>query len=137
MEGKKWLQAGGQKAEKNYPHNCMLFLKNRLRKKKDFERVLKNKQSQSLAVSFLGAKFLANNLPYSRIGFVVSKKISKKAVIRNKVKRRLREISRNIIRDFEKGFDIVVFTKPEIAKSDFSQIKNVLEALFRKIQLKT
>jgi len=114
----------------------MLFLKNRLRKKKDFERVLKNKQSRALAVSFLGVRFLANDLPYSRIGFVVSKKVSKKAVIRNKVKRRLREISRDIIKDFEKGFDIVVFTNPEIAKSDFAQIKNVLETLLKKISYK-
>lgn len=114
----------------------MLFSKNRLRRKKDIENAFRNKSSKSAAVSFLSARFLANELPYSRIGFVVSKKISKKAVIRNKVKRRLREISRDIIKDFEKPFDIVVFTKPEIAQSDFGQIKNVLESLLKKISYK-
>jgi ribonuclease P protein component len=115
----------------------MFFSKNRLRKKKDIDNVLRNKSSKSAAVSFLSVRFLANELPYSRIGFVVSKKISKKAVIRNKVKRRLREISRNIIKDFEKGFDIVVFTKPEIANCDFNQIKNALELLLKKVQRTT
>ncbi|MEK7103922.1 MAG: ribonuclease P protein component [Patescibacteria group bacterium] len=114
----------------------MLFSKNRLRKKKDFERVMRDRASKSAAVSFLSARFICNDLPYSRIGFVVSKKVSKKAVTRNKIKRRLREISRNIIKELEKGFDIVVFTKPEIAESDFKQIKNALEILLKKISHK-
>ncbi|MFH0739592.1 MAG: ribonuclease P protein component [bacterium] len=114
----------------------MLFSKNRLRKKKDFERVMKNKQSQGVATSFLSAKFLFNELPYSRIGFVVSKKVSKKAVVRNKAKRRLREISRPIIKNLEKSFDIIIFTKPEIARCDFIQTKNDLEALLKKISYK-
>ena len=115
----------------------MLFPKNRLRKKKDFERVMKDRASKSAAVSFLSARFICNELSYSRIGFVVSKKISKKAVVRNKAKRRLREISRDIIKGLEKGFDIVVFTKPGIAQSDFNQTKNALETLLKKISYKS
>lgn len=111
----------------------MLFSKNRLRKKKDIENVLRSKSGKSVAVSFLGARFLANGLSYSRVGFVVSKKISKKAVVRNKVKRRLREISRGFMGNFKQGLDIIIFTKPEIAKSEFSQIKNDLETLLKKI----
>ncbi len=110
----------------------MLFSKNRLRKKKDIENVLRNKSSKSTAVSFLSIRFLANNLPYSRISFVVSKKISKKAVIRNRVKRRLRETSRPVIKNFKNSFDIVVFTKPEIAQKDFAEIKTAIEVLFKK-----
>jgi len=114
----------------------MLFSKNRLRKKKDFERVMKDKASKSAAVSFLGARFVCNGLAYSRIGFVVSKKISKKAVVRNKVKRRLREIARDVVETMRGGLDIVIFTKPEIVQSDFWQIKDVLEELFKKIAVK-
>ncbi|MDD5738954.1 MAG: ribonuclease P protein component [Candidatus Pacebacteria bacterium] len=115
----------------------MLFSRNRLRKKKDFERVMKDRASKSAAVSFLSARFINNDLLYSRIGFVVSKKVSKKAVIRNKIKRRLREISRDIIKGSEKGLDIVIFTKPEIAQSDFKQVKDVLESLLRNVERKT
>ncbi len=111
----------------------MLFSKNRLRKKKDFQRVLKDKQSRALTVSFLGARILENGLAYTRVGFVVSKKVSKKAVVRNKIKRQLREIVRLKVKDFKKGFDIVVFVKPGNLVSDFKEIKSTTETLFKKM----
>ncbi len=113
----------------------MLFVKNRLKKKKDFERVMKDRDSKSVAVSFLAGRFLANGLASSRIGFVVSKKVSKKAVQRNKAKRRLREAARFLFSQIKPGFDVVIFTKPEIAESDFASIKQNLEALFKKAGL--
>lgn len=113
----------------------MLFAKNRLKKKKDFEKIFQNKQSKCFALSFLAIRFLANNLPETRLGFVVSKKIAKKAVQRNKIKRWLREASRLILRDIEPGFDIIVFTRQRITKSDFASIKQKLEQLFEKAGL--
>lgn len=110
----------------------MLFFKNRLRKKKDFERVMKDKTSKSAAVSFLATKFSHNGAEDTRIGFVVSKKISKKAVVRNKIKRRLRESAREIIPNLISGYDIVIFTMPGITNSDFDGIKKALETLFQK-----
>ena len=115
----------------------MLFKENRLRKKKDFERVLKNKQSRALAVSFLAVRFLPNNLDVSRIGFVVSKKISNKAVQRNKAKRRLRESVRIMTKSIRPGFDIVVFTRKGILQSDFAEIKKTIETLFKRSGLTT
>ncbi len=110
----------------------MLFSTNRLRKKKDFEAVLKNKQSQALAVSFLGVRFLENNLSKIRVGFVVSKKVSKKAVFRNKIKRQLREIVRPKIKNFQQGVDLIIFAKPEILGKDFAEIKKVVDIIFQK-----
>jgi len=104
-----------------------------LRKKKDFQKVLKDKQSRALTVSFLGARMLENGLAYTRVGFVVSKKVSKKAVVRNKIKRQLREIVRPIVKDFKKGFDIVVFVKPGTLGSDFKEIKSTTRILFKKM----
>ena len=115
----------------------MLFKENRLRKKKDFETVMKSKDSRALAVSFLAGRFLANGLTLSRIGFVVSKKVSKKAVERNKAKRRLREAARSMIGKIRTGFDIVVFTRQRITESDFSSIKQNLETLLKKAGLLT
>ena len=111
----------------------MLFSKNRLRKKKDFERVLRDKQSRALTVSFLGARMSDNGLAYTRVGFVVSKKVSKKAVVRNKIKRQLREVVRPLVKNFKKGFDIVVFVKPGTRETDFKEIKSTTETLFKKM----
>ncbi len=113
----------------------MLFKENRLRKKKDFERVMKDKQSRALSVSFLTGRFLGNGSASSRIGFVVSKKVSRKAVQRNKAKRRLREAGRFLFNQIKPGFDVIIFTRPEIIESDFSGIKQTLEALLKKAGL--
>jgi ribonuclease P protein component len=75
----------------------MLLKENRLKKKKDFERVFS--QGRNLKGDFLFFKTINNKLEDNRIGFIVSKKVSKKAVERNKIKRRLREILRSITLD--------------------------------------
>jgi len=79
---------------------------NRLKKKKDFEYVFK--QGRGLKQGFISLKFTKNGLGATRFGFVVGQKVSPKAVIRNKVKRRLREIARSKLEDIKKGFDVVV-----------------------------
>jgi len=71
----------------------MLPLKNRLKKKKDFENVLK--QGKNIKGLIMYFKILKTREPEPRIGFIVSKKVSSKAVERNKVKRRMKEAARS------------------------------------------
>jgi len=47
----------------------------------------------------------------TRIGIVVGKKFSKKAVERNRVKRILREEVRKLYGQLDTGYDIVIFVK--------------------------
>jgi len=79
---------------------------NRLKKKKDFEYVFK--QGRGLKEGFLSLKFVKNGLKETRFGFVVGQKVSHKAVVRNKVKRRLREFIRVNLGDIKKGFDAAI-----------------------------
>jgi len=79
---------------------------NRLKKKRDFEHVFK--QGRGLKQGFLSLKFVKNGLEATRFGFVVGQKVSRKAVIRNKVKRRLRDLVRGRIGEIKKGFDVVI-----------------------------
>lgn len=97
-----------------------------LKKKKDFNKAYKGK---TIAGKLIFLKAQKNNLDVSRFGFVVSSKISKKAVIRNKIKRRLREI----VKDFKKGFDIIIIVKPEIINKTYQEIKNDFENVIKNI----
>lgn len=109
----------------------MLQKINRLTKKKDFEAVFKNGYPLNGDIIFL--KFLKNNLDFSRFGFIVSGKVSKKAVIRNKIKRRLREIIRLKIKDIKNGFDIIIIAKFAIIDKEYQEIKEVLNKILNKI----
>ncbi|MCD6271040.1 ribonuclease P protein component [bacterium] len=111
----------------------MLPKKHRLKKKKEFERVFKEGKAAKKDLLFI--RFLKNNLETTRFGFIVSKKISKKAVVRNKVKRRLREAAREMLPKIKPGYDIVVVAQRGIEKLNFFQIKDNLKELLKKIDL--
>ena len=96
-------------------------------KKKDFKQAHKGK---TIAGKLIFLKVQKNNLDVSRFGFVVSLKISKKAVIRNKIKRSLREV----VKDFKiKGFDIIIMVKPEIVDKTYQEIKKDFENIIKNI----
>jgi ribonuclease P protein component len=109
----------------------MLPKKNLLKKKKDFDNIFKKGKTMAGKLVFL--RFLKNNLEDVRVGFIVSSKISKKAVIRNKIKRRLREIFKNNINNIKKKIDIIIIAKPEIVNKNYQDIKNDIEKLIQNI----
>lgn len=108
----------------------MLLKENRLKKKKDFEKVFDH--GRVYRQDFLFLKMLENDLVFPRIGFIVSKKISNKAVVRNKVKRRLRNIVRKKISDMKKNNDIIIIALTGIEKITFQEIENEVDKIFTK-----
>ena len=110
----------------------MLAKENRLRLKNDFKRVFE--KGKFCGDKFLAIKVFPNSSDVSRFGFIVSKKISKKAVVRNKVKRRLRESVRLRLKDglIKGGFDAIILTRPEIADKKFVEIDEVVDRLLKK-----
>lgn len=111
----------------------MLPKKNRLKKKKDFERVFK--KGRGVKGDFLFVKAIPNDLKETRFGFIVSLKISKKATLRNKVKRSLREIVRSRLPEIKRGFDVVLIARPGLQNNDFSEIEVVVDKIFKKARI--
>ncbi|HQF57338.1 MAG TPA: ribonuclease P protein component [Candidatus Magasanikbacteria bacterium] len=72
-----------------------------------------------------------------KIGFVVSKKLSKSAVIRNKIKRQMREIVRLILKKtkLKKGYFLLILAKKEILEANYLEIEKSLEQLLKKVKL--
>ncbi|MEK7173621.1 MAG: ribonuclease P protein component [Patescibacteria group bacterium] len=73
-----------------------------------------------------------NDLSYSRFGFVVSLAVSKKAVVRNKLRRKLHEIVRSLFSFLPSGYDCVIRAYPGAEILVFHEIKQHLVTLFRK-----
>ena len=64
-----------------------------------------------------------------KVSPIVSKKISKKAVVRNKIKRRVRSIAKEFLK--RGGYAVVV--KNDISNSNFQDLKNEFKKLINKI----
>ena len=117
----------------------MLKKENRLKAKSAFRATHNNKNtvSDEILILYAGKLKLDKNCP-TRVGFVVSKKIHKRAVIRNKIKRLLRENIRLIIK-YEKfkplnNYQSLIFiAKEEIIGKNFTQIEKSILILLNKI----
>lgn len=114
----------------------MLPQKNRLKKDKDFEQVFK--KGKFFREDFLRLGLLLNNLNNNRFGFIVSAKVSKKAVLRNKIKRWLSAavlLHSEILKKNQLGVDVVVIVQPKIVVKNFQTIAEVIKKLFIKVKI--
>ncbi len=105
--------------------------KNSLSKKKDFDQIFKT--GQSFYCSFLGIKALKNDLDVNRLGIIIGLKVSKVAVIRNKIKRQIREIVKKFPKKKD-NYDFLIIVKKEILNKDFKEIKEEILKLQAKIK---
>lgn len=67
------------------------------------------------------------------VGFIVSTKISKKAVGRNKIKRLLRESIRPYLKTLKKGQIVLIIAKHSIKGKTLSQLETALAPLIKKL----
>lgn len=111
----------------------MLQADHRLRKDLDIKKVVsKGRYSYSAELTL---KYLPNNTNVSRFAIVVSTKVDKRAVQRNRLKRRLREILRLNLQQIKPGWDILVITKQKALSLDYGQLQEALLSLIKKGRL--
>lgn len=97
---------------------------------KQFSQI--HRDGDSSANRFLVIRFLANGLDQSRFGIVTSKRLGN-AVVRNRVKRRLREAFRtNHIRP---GWDAIFIARKGSEKASYLELKRAADDLLRRNQL--
>ena len=77
---------------------------------------------------------LPNGLNRSRFGFSVSRRVGK-AVLRNRLKRRMREILRLRSTGVAAGWDIVFIARQPMARADYHEIERAVERLLRQAGL--
>jgi ribonuclease P protein component len=96
----------------------------RLRGRKAFDAVFQ--QGRLWANELLILRAAPNGLEHNRYGFVVSKRLGK-AVIRNRVRRRVREGLRSL--SLPPGWDIVVSARGAAARADYHALKRAVASL--------
>jgi ribonuclease P protein component len=74
--------------------------------------------------------FRANQLACSRFGFSIKKALGG-AVVRNRIRRRVREIVRGHRQEIPAGWDIVIHPKSSVARTEFAALTAELLRLLR------
>jgi ribonuclease P protein component len=111
----------------------MLPREHRLTAERDFSRIF------SKGRSFFGPGLMMRMARGAggptRFGFVVSTKVSKRAVKRNVIKRRMREAARSFLPAVAPGHDIVFIAKADMLSWDMKKVKETMHALLVKAKL--
>jgi len=111
----------------------MLPAAHRLKQEKDFSQLAR---SRKIAFSrALGMKMRENGLPHSRFGVVVGLKVHKKAVKRNLIKRRIREIIRKHLHEIAPGKDVMVMANAKALEADYAELEVQLISCFTKLKI--
>ncbi len=108
----------------------MLARINRLTADRDFDRLFKS--GKNFSGRGLSVKVGANGLGVTRFAIVVGTKVSKDAVDRNLLKRRLREIVRRELPAVAASADVAIIARPEALKLSFQELQVNTDQILRR-----
>ena len=101
-----------------------------MRRRADFDRVFQHGRHNSARL--MAVRSIANEGPLTRYAFAIPKRVGN-AVVRNKIRRRLREVLRLL--PLSEGFDIVISVRPPAAEATFLMLKTELIMLLKRSRI--
>ena len=104
----------------------------RVRENQRFQEI--RRQGRAYSHDLLVLCALPNGQAYSRFGFSVNSRIGR-AVVRNRIKRRLREIVRLWMHQIGPGWDVILIARRPIRSADYRQMEAACARLFRRAHL--
>ena len=118
-----------------YPQDVLNRNAKRLSRRDKIEEI--TKRGDKVQNRFLVARRRENQGDENRYGIVISSKVEKKAVARNRLRRQIYEAVRSIEKEGQvpngKSFDIVFFVRKALLKEEFSIIKDIILDILNKI----
>lgn len=107
---------------------------NIIKESKDFDKIIHNGRYYKNKYFII---YISNNdYKNYRFGISVGKKISNKAVIRNKIKRRIKSIIDNHKNFYQNNKDYIIIMKRSCLEADFQELENNFIDTFNKITKK-
>jgi ribonuclease P protein component len=107
----------------------MLPKRHRLTRSRDFARV--RRSGRSSGSPLMALYVLPTRSPDIRVGFSVSKRVGK-AVVRNRVKRLMREAVRSQVSRIRPGQDLVFIARPGAAEATYGEVDETVSYLLRR-----
>lgn len=107
----------------------MLKRQNRLR------RISKAKEALTFSTPLFNLKILKGVIGEKKFGFIVSKKVSKSAVLRNKTKRIIRSAVEEDLEKVTPGRDFLIISKKQLEWKQRDEVKELLENTLKKAKI--
>ena len=111
----------------------------RLRDRKDYRAVYEQgirRYSPHLTLIALPSKENKNVvIPATMFGISISKKVSKKAVIRNRIKRQIKGVIRTYLQSVNPGWKVVIVVKPKAIECKYEHFLRELEELLKQTKI--
>jgi len=104
----------------------------KLRNNRDFRKVYD--KGKSISNKYLVMFYIKNGLDYNRVGFSTTKKLGN-AVIRNKVKRLIKESFRLNNDNLINGYDIVFLARIRATSASYEDMEKSIINLFKRSKL--
>jgi ribonuclease P protein component len=102
----------------------------RLRAAADFQRV-RDQSPRVWPHRLLVLHVAPNELGHARVGITVSGRVGK-AVVRNRIRRRLREALRARLDSLAAGYDVLVVARPPSAQASWPELDAALETVLQR-----
>jgi len=131
--GKMFLREGEERAEKNLLSKQMLNKKLRV-SKQVFNNAVKKSKILSSPRLFLRV-FKETRPIHSKFSFTISKSVSKKAIIRNLLKRRGYSIIRKNLKKLKNSYICIFSFKKGSEKATFKEIEEEITSLLKKAKI--
>jgi ribonuclease P protein component len=106
---------------------------NRLASEADFRRVRAEGRAWAHPLLVLHAR--SGGGPGFRLGVSTSKRIGK-AVVRNRLRRRVRELFRARLKGLRQGWDVVIVVRPPAATAPFAELGEAVDQLLARARLR-
>jgi ribonuclease P protein component len=108
---------------------------NRLKRWQDFQTVYQQGSRYSSPHLVLRAMPISGETGASKIGISVSKKVSKKATVRNRLKRQIRAAIRPLLPYLPPGWQLIVAVRPQAAECKSEHFLRELKQLLSKAEI--
>lgn len=88
-----------------------------------------------VSTQFFNLKFARNEKNSKRLAFVVSKKVDKRATVRNQLKRKTRAAFENLFGQIKEGYDFLVYPKIGVKNVTSKEVEITLKSTLSKNKL--